>query len=74
MFRNLFLMIAIGLIFWIMQGFIRRSKVSTRPKISSKDMVQCEQCKTYLPTEDAVSMQGKHFCNPQHLNDWVHKS
>jgi len=74
MFRNLFLLIAIGLIIWIVQGFIRRSKVSAKPKISSKDMVQCEQCKTYLPADDSVSMQGKHFCSTQHLEDWKRKS
>jgi len=74
MFRNLFLVIAIGLIFWIVKGFIRRNKISSKPRISSRDMVRCEQCKTYLPTEDSVSMQGKFFCSTQHLEDWNQKS
>lgn len=74
MFRNLFLLIAIGLIIWIIQGFIRRSKLSPpRTEARSKDMVQCEQCKSYLPKDDAVSMNGQHFCNPQHLQDWNNK-
>ena len=74
MFRNLFLIIAVGLIIWIVQGFLRRSKMSNKPKISSKDMVQCAQCKTYLPSEDSISMQDKYFCSTQHLEDWKQKS
>jgi len=74
MFRNLFLVIAIGLIIWIIQGFIRRSKMPHKTKISSQNMVQCEQCKTYLPSKDSVSTQGKYFCNTQHLDDWNQQS
>jgi hypothetical protein len=33
-------------------------------------MVQCAECKTYIPVEDAVSQAGKHFCSTQHLQDW----
>ncbi len=70
MLRNLFLIIAIAVIIWIVRGFIRRSQITKQHTISSKDMVQCVQCKTYIPKDDAISSNGKNFCSQQHLNDW----
>jgi uncharacterized protein len=70
MFRNLFLLVAVIAIFWIVKGFIRRANNKPQTKISSKDMVQCEHCNAYLPKDDAIVMDNKAFCNQQHLNDW----
>lgn len=70
MFRNLFLLIAIMAIFWIVNGFIQRAKAKPVNRTVSKDMVQCEHCKVYLPKDDAIVMNNKTFCNQQHLNDW----
>ncbi len=33
-------------------------------------MVQCEQCKTYLPKDEAIIRDGRAFCGQQHLQDW----
>ncbi|MCW9012714.1 MAG: PP0621 family protein [Gammaproteobacteria bacterium] len=76
MFRNLFLIAAILLVVWIIRGFIRRSQLTgaaNKPR-KNKDMVQCEQCKTYLPKDDAIVNNDKTFCSQQHLNDWNHKA
>jgi len=70
MFRNLFLLIAVIAIFWIVKGLIRRSKINPQNRIISKDMVQCEHCKAYLPKDNAIVMGNKTFCNQQHLNNW----
>ncbi len=70
MFRNLFLLIAVFAISWIVKGLIRRSKIPSQNHITSKDMVQCEHCRAYLPKDDAIVMDNKNFCNQQHLNDW----
>ena len=75
MFRNLFLLIAILLVVWIVRGFIRRSKLNSTQKTTNKDkdMVQCEQCKTYLPKDDAISSDKLFFCGKEHLLEWKEK-
>jgi uncharacterized protein len=73
MFRNLFLLIAIIALFWIIKGMIRRSRSQPPKNTQIKDMVQCEQCQSYLPKEDALSENGKLFCCQQHLKDWGDK-
>ena len=70
MFKNLFLIIAIAALFWIVKGFMRRSQLETKNNPQSRDMVQCEHCKTFLPKEDAILTDNKAFCSQQHLNEW----
>ena len=71
MLRNLVLIIAIAAVFWIIRGFIGRARISgQKQSTKSKDMVQCEHCKTFLPKDDAIVMDSKFFCGQQHLEDW----
>lgn len=70
MFKNLFLIAAIAVLFWIIKGFIRRGQLEKKPSAKTRDMVQCEHCKTYLPKDDAIVANNKTFCSQQHLNDW----
>lgn len=72
MFRNLIIIIAIVVLVWIVRNMLRRNQVSgssASPRIS-KDMVQCEQCQTYLPKDDAISNNGHYFCGEKHLQAW----
>jgi len=39
-------------------------------KPANKNMLQCAQCKTYIPSEDAITKGDKNFCSSQHLEDW----
>ncbi len=73
MFRNLFLLIAVVALFWIVKGMIRRSRKQPPQNPQIKNMVQCELCQSYLPEEDAISVNGKMFCNQRHLKDWEEK-
>ncbi len=70
MFKNLILIAAIVILFWVVKGFIRRVQLEKKPSSKSRDMVQCEQCKAYLPKDDAIVSDNKTFCSQQHLNDW----
>lgn len=74
MFRNLLLLVAILIIFWIVKGMIRRSTQSPAQKAITKDMVQCELCQSYLPKDDAIIENGKTFCSQQHLKNWEEKT
>lgn len=70
MFKNLFLLLAIVAVIWIIKGMIRRAKNKKPEFIDHKTMVQCSQCNVYLDKQDAVSLSNNFFCNQQHLNDW----
>lgn len=70
MFRNLFILIAIIAAIWIIRSLINSSRSSSKQPALEKDMVQCEQCKTYIPEDDAIVMNNKNFCSQQHLQDW----
>lgn len=69
--RNLFILIAIVIAIWIIRTLINKPAANkTRTTDKGKDMVQCNQCKTYLPIDDAINLNGKNFCSQQHLEDW----
>lgn len=74
MFRNLVIILAIVAIAWIVSGMLRRARPGRKNTPGKgKDMVQCEQCGTYLPGDDAINMNGRFFCGQQHLQDWKDK-
>jgi len=73
MFKSLLIIIFVALILWAARSFTMRLK--NRPKDerdlpANKNMQQCAQCKTYIPSEDAIVKDGKSFCSSQHLEDW----
>jgi len=73
MFKSLLIIIFVALILWAARSFTMRLK--SRPtddqnKPANKNMLQCAQCKTYIPSEDAITKGDKNFCSSQHLEDW----
>jgi hypothetical protein len=70
MFRNLFLLIAVIAVFWIIKGMIRRSMNRPSQNTKIKDLVHCELCQIYLARDDAIVEDGRTFCSQQHLNNW----
>jgi uncharacterized protein len=71
MFRNLILIVAVVALVWIARGFIRRAQLSQKKSMKeSRDMVQCEQCQTFLPKDDAVQQDDHFFCGRPHLEEW----
>jgi len=71
MFRNLILIIAVAALIWIVRGFVQRSQLPPKKSTSaSRDMVQCEQCQTFLPKDDALQQDGRYFCGRPHLEEW----
>lgn len=55
---------------WFVRRLFMQQKSEPEKISESKDMVQCEQCKTYLPKDDAVVLDDKLFCSQQHLDEW----
>lgn len=78
MFRSLLIIIIVALALWAFRSIALRSKLPTKKSTRRNaddhnqhtTMVQCAECKTYIPAEDAVSQSGKHFCSTKHLQDW----
>lgn len=78
MFRSLLIIIVVALALWAFRSIALRSKLPTKKSTQHNAddhnehtaMVQCAECKTYIPAEDAVSQAGKHFCSTKHLQDW----
>jgi hypothetical protein len=72
MARILFLL-ALGVGIYLFIRHYSRKPQNTdqaRPATPSRDTVQCAQCKTYVPRDEAVAMHNQFFCCKQHARDW----
>jgi len=73
MFKSLLIIIFVALILWAARSFTMRLKNTptiSQNKPNDKNMLQCAQCKMYIPSEDAIIKGDKSFCSSQHLEDW----
>lgn len=71
MFKSVLVIILVIGVLWVSRVLMQRVKPqSPAKKVSGKDTVQCIQCNTYIPLEDAIIKDNKSFCCQQHLNDW----
>lgn len=75
MFKSVLVIIIVIVMLIIARTVLQRlKKPAPKNAISSKDTVQCLQCKTYITHDDAVFKGDKAFCSQKHLNDWNHSS
>jgi len=73
MFKSLLIIIFVALILWAARSFNMRLKsrsTDDQNLPADKNMLQCAQCKTYIPSDDAIIKGDKSFCSSQHLEDW----
>jgi len=64
--RFLLLIAAIFVGFMIVKHFMA-GRVQPKKKLpESTPMVRCEHCGVHLPQQDAVSAEGKYYCNDEH--------
>jgi len=71
MFRSLLIIIFVALVLWAIRSLmVRASNKTPAAKPENKNMVQCLQCKTYIPSEDAIIKGEQCFCCTQHQEDW----
>jgi len=75
MFKSLLIIFLVALVLWGARSFTMRLKNRAaenlnKPAEPNKNMLQCEHCKTYIPSEDAIIKGDKSFCSSQHLEDW----
>jgi len=49
--------------------FIKKPSVSEKKeKTESKDLVMCDECKTFYPKEEIITKEGKNICRECHAN------
>ncbi|HED33731.1 MAG TPA: hypothetical protein ENJ08_05860 [Gammaproteobacteria bacterium] len=75
MFRSvLVIIIVITLLFLVRTVLLRMKPPRSGKNINNKETVQCMQCKTYIPRDEAVFNGNNGFCSQQHLEDWNRSS
>lgn len=75
MFRTLILLIAVGFVIWIVSRMLNNKLGSDKKQESKraqqiKNIVQCQQCQTFIPEDRAVRDGDLIFCSQQHLEEW----
>ena len=77
MFRSVLVIIFVIAVLWIGRIVLQRlqNKQPTKPEArQNHDTVQCLQCKTYIPKQDAILQDNAYFCSQRHLDDWNQSS
>lgn len=71
MFKSILVILLVATALWLSRLVMQRTRQRPFTKKSiSKDTVQCLQCHTYIPQEEAIIKDNNAFCCQQHLNDW----
>ncbi len=70
MSRILFIIVLLVVGYLLLQSWQRKKTVNQnrppRPITNDKHMVRCAKCGLYVPEEQAVGYEGKHFCSLEH--------
>lgn len=75
MFKSLLIIILVAAALWAARSIATRAQNrsgenSAKKVAENKNTVQCLQCKTYIPSDEAITKDGKSFCSTQHLEQW----
>lgn len=68
--KVLLLLIAVGVLFWLLRGSLRRVRPpqadKPAPPTEPKAMLRCAHCGLHLPRDEALPGQGGVFCGEPH--------
>ena len=76
--RNIILLIAVGIIIWIVGRMFKNKALKSRPrnpqennqKNEIKTIVQCATCQAFIPEDKAIKQDQQTFCSNEHLTQW----
>jgi hypothetical protein len=66
-------LLGLGIYLLLRHFFLKPKTTSQRSATPSRDTVQCLQCKTYVPRDEAITEGDRVFCCKQHARDWKPK-
>lgn len=65
--KLLLLLIGVGLVYFILRNYARRLKAGADSTVrGTENMVRCHHCGLNLPLSEAIGVDGRHFCCPEH--------
>ena len=65
---RILVLIAIGLLLYVIIGnFLRRNR-SSSPKTRAENMVQCHYCGLHILEEEAIRGSNEYYCSKEHLD------
>ena len=68
--KIILLLVAVGVLFWLLRGSLRRARPPQAGKTGQpgepQAMLQCAQCGLHLPRDEAMPGQGGVFCGEAH--------
>lgn len=76
MFRNLILLVAIGIVIWLVRNMLKkksRNKASLDSQTKNheiKNIVQCKLCQVFIPEDKAIKKNKLTFCSQKHFDEW----
>lgn len=73
--RTIIFLIAIGVVIWLISRMLKnklsQNQQSNDPRSSEiKNIVQCQQCKAFIPEDKAIRENNRIFCSQKHLEEW----
>jgi len=64
---RILVLIAIGLLLYVIIGnFLRKNRASA-PKPSSEKMVQCQHCGLHVLEQEAIKNGSDYYCSQEHI-------
>ena len=66
MSKILLLVLAIGVVWWLIRGARRKQTGKPEAEAAPEQMVNCSHCGLYLPRSEAVPQGDRLFCSEEH--------
>jgi len=64
---RILVLIAIGLLLYVIIGNLLRKTRPSSPKAISEKMVQCHHCGLHILEQEAIQDGQNHFCSQEHV-------
>lgn len=64
--RTLLIFIALALIVMVGKQLLRKPRPDTAQREITGRMVQCARCGMFVPADEALERDGRHYCSREH--------
>lgn len=64
---RILVLIAIGLLLYVIIGRLLRASRPTQPKAITEKMVKCKHCGLHVLEQEAIQKGQNHYCSVEHL-------